>query len=53
VDDILIFGPKQGLVRELKDNLLKVLELSDLGNVNYYLGIKVSRDRQNKTITIS
>ena len=50
---MLIFSSNKELVRELKDNLSKSLELSDLGDVNYYLGIEVTRNREHKTITLS
>ena len=53
VDDMLIFGPKLEDISTLKVNLSKHIEVSDLGEVKYYLGIEVTRDRRNKTIQLS
>ena len=50
---MLIFSPTLDLVKQVKSNLSKHLEISDLGEVKHYLGIEVSRDKPNKTITLS
>lgn len=53
VDDMLIFGPQLKDINTLKQNLLKHIEVSDLGHVKHYLGIEILRDRENKIIKLS
>ena len=50
---MLVFAKNKDLIKDLKKALSKDLELSELGDVKYYLGIDISRDRKNKTITLS
>lgn len=45
VDDILIASDKETQIYEIATKLKKNFELTDLGCLNYYLGIKVERDR--------
>ena len=49
---MLVFAKNKD-IKDLKKALSKDLELSELGDVKYYLGIDISRDRKNKTITLS
>lgn len=54
VDDLLIFGPKDlEHIKILKQKLNKQFEMIDLGSVHHFLGMKITRDRIEKTITIS
>jgi hypothetical protein len=53
VDDLVIFGTNKIAVSQLKQKLTKRFKIRDLGNLNYILGVKVSRDRVKRTITIS
>jgi hypothetical protein len=53
VDDILIFGKDKQKVQRLKDKLSARFNMKDLGPVTWYLGIKITRDRQARTITLS
>ena len=41
------------MVKELKANLAQCYEISDLGEIESYLGIRITRDRQNKRLTIN
>ena len=52
VDDITILGASLQAVKELKVNLAKRYEISDLGEIESYLGIRIIRDRQSKHLTI-
>src|SRR5882672_11347939 len=52
VDDITILGASLQAVKELKVNLAKCYEISDLGEIESYLGIRITRDRQSKHLTI-
>src|SRR6266850_885389 len=52
IDDITILGASLEAVKELKVNLAKCYEISDLGEIESYLGIRITRDRQSKCLTI-
>ena len=53
VDDILISGPNKSEIQEVKDHLNKTFQMTDLGPVSYYLGMKITRDRPNRVIRLS
>jgi hypothetical protein len=53
VDDILIFGRQMRDVDEVKRQLKARFEIDDRGDVNFFLGIHVTRDRQKREIKIS
>ena len=52
VDDITILGASLEVVKELKAKLAQHYEISDIGKIQSYLGIRISRDQQNKHLTI-
>jgi len=43
VDDILIAGSKINVIEEIKGKFTQKYEMKDLGEVNYYLGMRISR----------
>ena len=43
VDDLLIFGPDQAGINDLKRSLNKRFKMSDLGPCKYYLGLEINR----------
>ena len=43
VDDILIAGTDPGKIAEIKSEFTQRYEMKDLGELNYYLGMKVTR----------
>ena len=51
VDDILIFGTKLDLIKEVKDFLSRCFEMKDLGVADVILNIKLLRD-ENGGITL-
>jgi hypothetical protein len=53
VDDLLLIGQSVELVNGMKRMLSNRFEVTDLGELNYFLGIKVDRDRTVRTITLS
>jgi hypothetical protein len=53
VDDILISSSSIKQITFIKQQIAKQCEIDDLGEVSYYLGINISRNFQNKTMTIS
>ena len=52
VDDLLITGPSKQGIAALKKALNEQFRISDLGFVHYYLGITITRDRQNRTLRL-
>src|SRR5712672_2421580 len=52
VDDITILGSSLEAVDRLKDQIAKRYEVTDLGNIESYLGIRILRDRSKKHLTI-
>ena len=53
VDDILLIGNDIGVLTSIKSWLAKQFDMKDLGEANYILGIKLLRDRKNKTLALS
>jgi hypothetical protein len=50
VDDFLLIGPCIKAINELKLALAKVFSMKDLGPCNSFLGVRLIRDRPNRTI---
>jgi len=50
VDDLLLVGPDMKAIQHLKEQLSERFDMTDLGPCNYYLGIRIIRDRPNRTI---
>ena len=53
VDDILIAGPDKKFLARIKKQLMDKFTMSDLGEVSLILGMKITRDRVNKKLSIS
>ena len=53
VDDLLLIGPNLDHIIELKKMLSDEFLMTDLGPVAHYLGVQVSRDRYNRTLTMT
>ncbi|KAK9769258.1 putative Integrase catalytic domain-containing protein [Seiridium cardinale] len=53
VDDLLIVGPTITEINDIKDALKTKFQMSDLGEVSYYLGMSVRRNRATRTIYLS
>ncbi|KAH9704808.1 hypothetical protein KPL70_011615 [Citrus sinensis] len=53
VDDILLIGNDIGVLTTIKSWLVKQFDMKDLGEASYILGIKLLRDRKNKTLALS
>ena len=52
VDDLLVIGPAKDDVTAVKRALSDRFKMSDLGPISYYLAMKVTRDRVNRTLTL-
>ncbi|XP_023754735.1 uncharacterized mitochondrial protein AtMg00810-like [Lactuca sativa] len=46
VDDVLITGPNQDKIDEVKDYLHKAFTIKDLGNASYFLGIELLKTEE-------
>lgn len=53
VDDLLILSNSIQSVNEIKQQLSQLFDMKDLGEARFILGIKIERDRKNKTLSIS
>ena len=53
IDDILLIGNDVGALSSVKVWLAEQFDMKDLGEANYVLGIRIIRDRRNKTIALS
>ena len=52
VDDVIIMSPSAASVSKAKGELADMFKSKDLGELSYILGVKVTRDRQRKTISL-
>ena len=54
VDDIKIIGIKEsGFIARVKAELAAAFSIVDMGPISFYLGLKVTQDREKKTIKLS
>ena len=52
VDDLLILGEDLSKIEDVKRQLSKLYQIKDLGPTSSYLGIRITRDRNARTIWI-
>ena len=53
VDDIIICGSKLSEVEKIKQQIKSNFDITNMGEIKHILGIKVTRNRENKTIHLS
>ena len=53
VDDILVTAPDKKFLARIKKQLMERFTVSDLGEVSLILGMKITRDRVKKTLSIN
>ena len=53
VDDMLVVGSNMDHIKGLKRQLAHAFAMKDLGAAKQILGMKISRDRKNRTLTLS
>lgn len=53
VDDLTVVASTIALIREVKEKLREVFEISDEGEIHWILGFAVDRDRPNRTLSLS
>ena len=53
VDDITLAGKSKAAIQRVKDDLHKHFKLRDLGPTSWLLGVKIERDRSNRSLSIS
>lgn len=53
VDDFLLIGEDKTSIQDVKQHLNNTFRMSDLGPVAYYLGMKIERDRVNRTVRLT
>lgn len=52
VDDLLIFSNNTPMMKSVKSKLSELYHMKDLGEAKYILGMQISRDRSNSTISL-
>jgi hypothetical protein len=52
VDDITIMGASLDAIKKLKEDLAKRYKITDLGEIESYLGMRITRDRSRKRLEI-
>jgi hypothetical protein len=53
VDNLVIMGLDLGRIKALKAKLLVAYLVKDLGEIKFYLGLNIVRDRKVGTMTIN
>jgi hypothetical protein len=53
VDDMAVTANRLSYIEQFKSQLAQFFEISDLGELSWLLGLKVTRDRVGRTITLS
>jgi Reverse transcriptase (RNA-dependent DNA polymerase) len=53
INNILIFSQNIENINKIREKLASKLELSNLGEARYFLGIEIIRNRQNKRLVLS
>jgi hypothetical protein len=51
VDDLILTGNDDGLIRWLKNELYKEFEMKDLGPLHYFLGLEVWKGKNHLVLT--
>ena len=49
---MLIIGKDKGKIKTLKRDLATKFKIEDIGPVNYFIGVRITRDRERKTISL-
>lgn len=52
VDDTLIFGESSNICDQVKKQLMMSFDIRDLGKASYFLGLKIERNRDQRTLNI-
>lgn len=50
VDDIIVTGSSEKQIQEFKVRMNTIFDMSDLGKLNYYLGIEVIQEQDSISI---
>ena len=53
MDDLVLCASKLADMVEIKTFLKEKFDMSDLGDIHHILGMKVTRDREKRTISLS
>ncbi len=53
IDDITILGNSTSRINSLKESLASHYEMTDMGKIQSYLGVNITRDRANHTMEIN
>ena len=51
MDDIVLTGDDNNEIRRIKDKLATEFEMKDLGNLRYFLGMEIARNRSGISVS--
>jgi hypothetical protein len=52
IDNILIIRKDKSKIKTLKHGLATKFKIEDIRSVNYFIGVRITRDREKKTILL-
>ena len=52
IDDMLIIGKDKAKIKALKKSLMRRFEMEDLGPARYFVGVRITRNRKEGTISL-
>src|ERR1700743_2931993 len=52
IDDLIILAPKEQHIQSIYDQLARSIEIKDLGDIDEFLGVEITRNRQKRTISL-
>ena len=53
IDDLMITGINDNIICKIKEDLMKIFRMKDLGELHWHLNLKVECDRTSKLISFS
>ena len=53
VDDLTITAPQDAILQEIKEDLMKIFKIKDLGELHWLLNLEIKRDRRTTPISFS
>ena len=53
IDNLIVISPKMAKINILFGQLIKSIEIKNLGNIDEFLDIKITRNRSKRTLSLS
>jgi hypothetical protein len=52
IDNILIIRKDKSKIKKLKRGLATKFKIKDIRSINYFIGVRITRDKKKKTISL-